>query len=67
MLAIAADAPVLVLVSPQPMLVPPARRTRLRERPLGAQVEKALDIGIADYPDQYARLWDGLVTARNGQ
>ncbi|MBC3193477.1 hypothetical protein H7X46_20660 [Pseudonocardia sp. C8] len=65
-LAIAADAPVLVLVSPQPMLVPPYR-TRLRERPIGARVEKALDVGIADYPDQYARLWDGLVTARDGR
>lgn len=65
-LAIAAEAPVLVLVTPQPMLVPPYR-TRLRERPLGARVERLLDLQVADYPDQYARLWDGLVAARDGR
>ncbi|MBP2366367.1 hypothetical protein [Pseudonocardia parietis] len=65
-LAIAAEAPILVLVSPQPLLVPPYR-TRLRDRPLGARVERALDLQIADYPDQYARFWDGLVAARDGR
>ncbi|MBN9737979.1 MULTISPECIES: hypothetical protein [unclassified Pseudonocardia] len=65
-LAIAADAAVLVLVTPQPMLVPPYR-TRLRERPLGARVEKAIDLQVADYPDQYARFWDGVVAARDGR
>ncbi|MEU6696866.1 hypothetical protein [Pseudonocardia sp. NPDC046786] len=65
-LAIAAEAPVLVLVTPQPLLVPPYR-TRLRDRPLGARVERAIDLQIADYSDQYARLWDGLVTARAGR
>lgn len=65
-LAIAAEAPILVLVAPQPMLVPPYR-TRLRDRPLGARVERALDLQIADYPEQYARFWDGLVAARDGR
>lgn len=65
-LAIAAQAPVLVLVTASPLLVPPYWR-RLDERPLGARVEKALDVVVADYPDQYARFWDGLVAARDGR
>ncbi|WFG44953.1 hypothetical protein [Pseudonocardia alni] len=65
-LAIAAEAPVLVLVTPQPLLVPPVW-ARLRDRPLGTRVERAIDVGVADYPDQYARFWDGLVAARDGR
>lgn len=65
-LAIAAEAPVLVLVTPHPLLVPPYWK-RLRARPLGARVEKVLDLQASDYPDQYTRFWDGLVAARDGR
>ncbi|ANY05606.1 hypothetical protein [Pseudonocardia sp. HH130630-07] len=65
-LAIAAEAAVLVLVTPQPMLVPPYR-VRRAERPIGARVERAIDLQVADYPHQYARFWEGLAAARDGR
>lgn len=62
-LALAAQAPIFVLVLPEPALVRPAwcDSQIVKEKLLSA------DVGLHDYWHQYERLWTGLVAARAGR
>ncbi|MFP5023351.1 alkaline phosphatase D family protein [Pseudonocardia phyllosphaerae] len=65
-LAVAAEAPILVLVTPQPLLDPPGWR-RKADAPLRYRLKRPADTRTSDYTYRYGWFWDELVRARDGR